>query len=196
MFTILSNGSIQTDSIDDALALAARLPLVAAVADEALANQQLAWVAEANRKHAEKHVTPAVRPVAKKAAAGTPTGMRKHGTGSAYFNGTAWTWSIGKKPKRVQKTGYASKEEAIAALDAHLAGTFVPGTDPHAVRVEPPVEVGVSPAPSAAEWSEPEDGIEKHMVCSGTGKVSDPKKLRGKTRCRPCDGEGYRRITT
>jgi hypothetical protein len=36
-------------------------------------------------------------------------------------------------------------------------------------------------------------GLVTHLNCKGTGKVPEPGNVRGKTMCRPCSGEGFRR---
>jgi len=202
MFTILGNGSIQTDSINDALALAARMrtpqgppPVAPPDTPEPPPTKHAAKVA------AKKNPAVAERPRGKR-------------TGTVYRSGKSWKFDTGpgSRPNRMQKGGFETREAAVAALAKHWRGSnpggFAPGVNTHAVRVEPPVIVGVSPAPESILPSNPEyihpgdgwgpiddAGIAKHLRCNGTGKVADHGKLRGKTRCYQCDGQGFRRCT-
>lgn len=137
-------------------------------------------------------VTAKPRPV-KLAAPKVEGGKRRPlGTGSVYSpnQGKAWAWSIGPRGDRTVKRGFATRAEAEASLDAHLSGNSAP--------VVPPAAPSVRSVPSVktrGEWSDAENGLQKHLVCNGSGKVDDPDKTRGKTRCHGCKGEGFRRAS-
>lgn len=148
MFTIRTDGTIQTDSLDDALSLSARLS-AKGVADP---DEPIPFKVTEGRRAAPLgrctcsllHTGACPSPLATTkpravrlalptvTAKGTPGKRRPLGTGSVYSpnKGASWCWSIGPRADRTVKHGFATRAEAEAALDAHLAGGSAPAVLP------------------------------------------------------------------
>lgn len=152
-------------------------------------------------------------PVARASTSGRPT----RGSVGAIANGR-WRYQVRLDGKYMSK-GFDTRQEAERALadvlNKHGRQSGVKPTaaepaeeddEPEPAGRDPLVDLlpGVAPAPheeSAIGYIHPGNGwgtiaaggIVKHLLCNGTGKVPDPGKKRGKTWCRPCSGEGFRR---
>lgn len=196
MFTILGNGSIQTDSIDDALALAARMRTPQAAEDRPLATAMPPEPPPTERVTKKKTT-------AKKApAVAEPGAKRAYGTGNAFMKGDSWCWSVGAKEERQQKAGFATKELALAALDVHLRGEK-PAPKEEASEDEPEAPEPILTSNPAyihpgADWGPVDEaGLSKCLRCSGRGTGCAHCDRAGLKRCEPANrklskpGQGF-----
>lgn len=189
-FIVNTDGTIQTDSLNDAIALSARLSGRTLALDEPIPFRPMPIQQDAYPGRIVPERTPVAKPRPAKLAPPKvePGARRQRGTGSVGPLGKNWRWTIGTSPNRTGKGGYPTREAAEAALDAHLAGDEPALVAPPTVPSTPTV-----PTTKAGEWIDDNNGLQMHRVCNGSGKVEDPDKKRGKTKCHGCDGEGFRR---